>query len=55
MDLDPLKDKSLQQNDFNRAIVLAQEKGFKVAYSNDAFELWFILHYQLLEAQLTRN
>ena len=55
MDFDPLKDRSLQQNDFNRAIVLAQEKGFKVAYSNDAFELWFILHYQLLEAQLTRN
>ncbi|MDO8368304.1 MAG: RloB family protein [Saprospiraceae bacterium] len=55
MDFDLSIDKSLQQNDFNRSITLAQEKGFKVAYSNDAFELWFVLHHQLIEAQLTRN
>lgn len=55
MDIDRQKDKNLQRNDFNRAIQLAKEQGFRVAYSNDAFELWFVLHYQLLEAVMTRN
>lgn len=31
--------------DFNRAIELAKSHGFKVAYSNQAFEFWFILHF----------
>jgi len=55
MDIDPQKDPSLQRSDFNQAIRLAHEKGFKVAYSNDSFELWFVLHYHFMEAQLTRN
>lgn len=25
-----------------------------MAYSNDSFELWFLLHYQFIESQLTR-
>jgi hypothetical protein len=40
--------KSNEENcvpDFNNAITKAQDLGFKVAYSNDAFELWFYLHY----------
>lgn len=55
MDYDPSKDESIQRNDFNQAIRLAEKNGFRVAYSNDAFELWFVLHYQLLEAALTRS
>jgi hypothetical protein len=54
MDFDQLKDESEQHRDFNQAIELAKSNGFQVAYSNDAFELWFVLHYQLHEAALTR-
>ena len=32
-------------NDFDRAIRLAKQSGFKVAYSNQAIEYWFILHF----------
>jgi hypothetical protein len=31
--------------DFNNAIVLAQENNFGVAYSNQAFEYWILLHF----------
>lgn len=54
MDFNQLKDATLQRKDFNDAIRLAKTNGFQVAYSNDAFELWFLLHYQLLESTLTR-
>ena len=33
------------ENDFNSAILLAQQNGFEVAYSNQAFEFWFLLHF----------
>lgn len=44
-----------QKEDYNRAIELAGNKGIKVAYSNDSFELWFLLHYQHLELKWTRH
>ena len=44
-----------QPNDFNSSIEKAESNGLKVAWSNDAFELWFALHYVHLEVQLTRN
>lgn len=31
---------------FNKALELAKMNNIHVAYSNDAFELWFLLHYQ---------
>ena len=31
---------------FNEAIETAQNKGIKVAWSNDAFELWVLLHFE---------
>ena len=34
-------------NDFNQAIALAERNGFRVAYSNQAFEYWFLLHFNL--------
>lgn len=34
---------------------MAEENGLKVAWSNDAFELWFVLHYQTLESNLSRH
>ncbi len=33
-------------NDFNNAIAMAQSMGFGVAYSNQAFEYWIILHFE---------
>jgi hypothetical protein len=41
--------------DFNNAINKALEFGYKTAYSNDAFELWFYLHYNLTNAQQLRT
>ena len=40
---------------FNRALQLAERKGFHVAYSNEAFELWYILHLEYLTSALTRK
>lgn len=33
-------------NDFNNAIAMAQSMEFGVAYSNQAFEYWIILHFE---------
>lgn len=44
-----------QPEDFNNAIIKAESSGMKVAWSNDAFELWFVLHYQKLDVHLTRH
>lgn len=46
---------STQQNDFNSAINKAELHGMKCAWSNDAFELWFVLHYDKLETPLSRK
>jgi hypothetical protein len=45
-----------QRNDFNSAIKQCQEtKKFKVAYSNDCFELWFYLHFNYSDQQNHRQ
>ncbi|WP_421827432.1 RloB family protein [Larkinella sp.] len=36
----------ISDEDFNDAIDQAEAAGFKVAYSNQAFEYWFILHFE---------
>ena len=41
--------------DFNQAIQFAQKNGFRVAYSNQAFEYWFLLHYNLYTGSIHRN
>jgi len=33
------------ENDFNSAIQIAESQNFKVAYSNQSFEYWLILHF----------
>ena len=38
--------------DFNQAITLARKNGFRVAYSNQAFEYWFLLHFNLYRGPL---
>lgn len=41
--------------DFNGAIALAERNGFRVAYSNQAFEYWFLLHFNLYRGALHRS
>ncbi len=53
-DLDYKGDQVGQKEDFNNSIKMAESKGMKVAYSNDAFELWFVLHYKPIEQALLR-
>jgi hypothetical protein len=40
--------------DFNNAIQCAYREGFKVAYSNEAFELWYVLHFEFLNTGIPR-
>ena len=40
---------------FNAAIALAENNGFQVAYSNQAFELWFLLHFQFVSGRMHRH
>lgn len=44
-DADPKPDNPHQENNFNEAIRIAKKYGFEVAYSNQAFEYWILLHF----------
>ncbi len=41
--------------DFDAAFPLAKEYGFEVAYSNQSFEFWFLLHFDFFQGQMNRN
>lgn len=41
--------------DFNDAIHLAKSYGFECAWTNEAFELWYFLHFQFLDAAISRK
>ena len=41
--------------DFNQAILFAEKNGFRVAYSNQAFEYWFVMHYNLYTGAIHRS
>ncbi|QSJ20061.1 RloB domain-containing protein [Nostoc sp. UHCC 0702] len=41
--------------DFNNAIKNANAQGFRVAYSNEAFELWYVLHFEFLNTGIPRS
>lgn len=45
-DADPKPDNPKQLENFNNAIWLAEKLGFGIAYSNQAFEYWLILHFE---------
>jgi hypothetical protein len=45
---------SWPQDKFDNAINSARAKGFEVAYSNEAFELWYVLHYEYLNTGIPR-
>lgn len=40
---------------FNRAMELAQQNDIQVAYSNQAFELWYLLHFIYLDTGIARH
>jgi hypothetical protein len=54
-DMDYKPDVNGQHEDFDTAIQAANNAGYKCAYSNDAFELWFVLHYQFIDQQQIRT
>lgn len=39
----------------NEALALAERENINVAYSNDAFELWFLLHFQAVSGEMHRD
>ena len=41
--------------DFNEAIQLAASYSFQSAWTNEAFELWYFLHFQYLDAGISRH
>lgn len=41
--------------DFNEAIALAQSNNICSAWSNEAFELWYYLHFQYLDTPISRS
>jgi hypothetical protein len=41
--------------DFNNAIQNAKNQNFNVAYSNEAFELWYVLHFEFLNTGIPRS
>ncbi|MBI9066564.1 MAG: RloB domain-containing protein [Salinivirgaceae bacterium] len=45
-DADPKPDNPKQLENFNNAILLAKKLKFRIAYSNQAFEYWLILHFE---------
>jgi hypothetical protein len=40
---------------FENAIHQAHDNGMQVAFSNQAFELWYVLHFEFLHSALDRN
>jgi hypothetical protein len=53
-DRDLKKENNNQQN-FNEAIKSAIENKLNLAISNDAFELWFLLHYEYYQSETHRS
>jgi hypothetical protein len=48
-------DKDDFNRNFNSAINKARKNGLKVAYSNEAFELWFLLHFSFMNSAIERD
>ncbi|MDM8548698.1 RloB family protein [Desulfobacterales bacterium HSG2] len=46
---------SFPLQNFTRAFQIAENHNIKVAYSNEAFELWYLLHFHYYDAALSRS
>ena len=40
---------------FNNALGLAESNNIRIAYSNEAFELWYLLHFHYLDNAISRK
>lgn len=45
---------SFPAENFNAALTLAAANNIQVAYSNEAFELWYLLHFHYYQTAITR-
>lgn len=55
LDRDSHPDDPNDKDSFNRAIFHAGKNQIRVAYSNDAFEIWYILHYNYHQTSWHRD
>lgn len=46
---------SFPAENFNKAIVLAKKENIRIAYSNEAFELWYLLHFDYVCTAIART
>ncbi len=46
---------SFSDDNFNRAIDKAEQNNINVAWSNEAFELWYLLHFQYRNTPMCRD
>lgn len=46
---------SFPPQNFSAALTMAASAGFQVAYSNEAFEIWYMLHFSYSDAALSRT
>ncbi|MBN1935865.1 MAG: RloB domain-containing protein [Anaerolineae bacterium] len=46
---------SFPAEQFNNAIALARQRSIQVAYSNEAFELWYLLHFDYCNTAISRS
>lgn len=46
---------SFKDADFNTAIHKGEQNGINCAWSNEAFELWYLLHFQYRNTPMSRN
>jgi hypothetical protein len=49
------RDDFQRDGNFDNAITKAESKNLKVAYSNECFELWYILHFEYLNTDIGRR
>lgn len=49
------KQENFNAQNYNEAVARARSQRFGVAYSNDAFELWYILHFEYYESETHRQ
>lgn len=46
---------SFSEKQFNQALDIAKKNNIKVAYSNEAFEIWYILHFGYRDTAMSRQ
>jgi hypothetical protein len=44
-----------EESQFEEAIAQAEKEEFKVAYSNESFELWYLLHFEFINTAIPRK